>query len=77
MLDKPVILLLKLLLDEQFLFPSSLQCPGDEPMLWFDGLDLSRCSLDFVGSSFSPLLPQPIQLGPLLLYPLSSSERQL
>jgi hypothetical protein len=45
-------------------------------MLWFNGLVLTRCSLNFVGCSFSPLLPQPIQLGPLLLYPLSSRERQ-
>jgi hypothetical protein len=72
-----MILLLKLRLCNQLLFPGTFQCPGHESMLRFDGMDLSSGPLDFVGGSFAPLLPEPIQLGPFLLHPLSSSERQL
>jgi hypothetical protein len=36
------------------------QCPGDKPMLRFDRMILTGCSLDFVGCSFSPLQPEPI-----------------
>ena len=77
MLDKPVILLLELLLIRQFLFPGVFQRAGHEPMLWFDGMVLTSCSLDFVGCPFSPLLPEPVQLGPFLLHTLGSGERQL
>jgi len=50
--------------------------PGHEPMLRFNCLVLPCCALDFVGGSFSPLLPDPIQLSPFLLHTLSGGERQ-
>src|SRR6266851_273928 len=75
-LDKPVILLLKLLLGRQLLFPGVFQRPGNEPMLRFDRMVLTSGPLDFVGGSFSPLLPGPIQLGPLVLHTLGGGERQ-
>ena len=74
--DKPMILLLKLLLGRQFLFPGVFQRAGHEPMFRFDRLVLTSCSLDFVGGSFSPLLPEPIQFGALLLQTLGGGERQ-
>src|SRR6266566_3252322 len=55
-LDKAMILLLKLLLGRQFLFPGTFQRPGHEPMLRFDRLVLTSSPLDFIGGSFAPLL---------------------
>jgi hypothetical protein len=74
-LDKAVILLLKLLLGCQFLFPGVFQRAGYEPMLRFDRLVLTSSPLDFIGGSFSPLLPEPIQLGALLLQTRGGGER--
>src|SRR5205085_1898710 len=76
-LDKSMVLLLELLLTSQFLFPSAFQCPGHEPMFRFDRLVLTSGPLDFVGGSFAPLLPEPSQLGTLLLHPFGGGERQL
>jgi hypothetical protein len=75
-LDKPVILLLEVLLDRQFLFPGAFQRPGYESMLRFDRLVLTSGPLDFVGGSFSALLPEPIQFGALLLQTRGGGERQ-
>ena len=77
MLDKAVILLLKLLLGCQFLFPGTFQRPGHEPMLWFHRMVLTSGPLHFVGGSFAPLLPEPVQLGALLLQTLGGGKRQL
>src|SRR5690349_16053566 len=72
-----MVLLLKLLLSYQLLFPGTFQRPGDEPMLRLNRVTLACGSLDFIGSSFSPLLPELLQLSSLLLYPLGRGERQL
>ena len=72
-----MILLLQLVLSEQLLFPGALQRPGHEPMLRLDRMDLSSGPLDFVGGSFAPLLPEPVQFSPFLFQPLSSAQRQL
>lgn len=71
-----MILLLKLLLSEQLLFPGTLQCPGHEPMFRLDRLVLASSPLDFVGGSFAPLLPKAVQFGPFLLQTLCSAQRQ-
>ncbi len=55
-----MVLLLKLLLGEQLLFPGALQRPGHEPMFRFDGMVLTSSPLHFVGRAFAPLLPKPI-----------------
>lgn len=72
-----MVLLLKLLLGEQLLFPGPLQCPGDEPMFRLDRMILTSRPFDLVGSSFAPLLPEPIQLSTFLLQMFGSRERQL
>ena len=55
-----MILLLQLLLGDQFLFPSTFQRSGHEPMFRFDSMVLTSGTLNFVDRSFSPLLPKPI-----------------
>jgi hypothetical protein len=55
-----MILLLKLLLGRQFLFPGVFRRPSDESMLWFDRSVLTSWPLDFISGQFSPLLPEPI-----------------
>jgi len=72
-----MILLLELSLSNQFLFPGVFQRPGYEPMLRLDRMVLTCCSLDFVDCPFSPLLPESVQFGALLLHPFGGSERQL
>ena len=77
MLNKAMILFLELLLGRQLLFPGVFQRSSHEPMLRLDHLVLTSRPFDFVGSAFSPLLPEPIQLGTLLLHTLGGGKRQL
>lgn len=64
-----MILLFTLLLSDELLFPGAFERPGNQPMFGLNRMILTS-------GSFSPLLPERIQLSSLLLYPLGSGERQ-
>ena len=55
-----MILLLKVLLGSQFLFPGAFERAGHEPMLRFDGMVLTSSPLNFVSGSFAPLVPEQV-----------------
>ncbi len=71
-----MIFLFQVLLRHELLFPRSFQRSRDQSVFWFNRLVLTRRPFRLVSCSLSPMLPQLIQFGPLLLQPFSGQERQ-